>query len=288
MTSLSIELAETLADACKAGAVDAAASLSSALDNTMQVVDVTGGAPLGASDLPADLEGPGLAISFQVGDEGIALLLPEATNLLPPWYVEPDATGESKLQTLAQELSLLLLPEDCASGNFAAIAVGNLSAAMTSAQLAEPAGCVQLSLTGDDGKGAFYLLWPLGKSDVLLSAQSSVQQSEIRDKSTNSQIEPSAHPSDGSEALPQYSRSLLSIHVPVVVNLAETKMTVDSVVHLGPGSIIQFTKSCDEMLDLEAGEHKIAEGEAVKVGDKFGLRITSIRLPEERLLAIGQ
>jgi hypothetical protein len=41
------------------------------------------------------------------------------------------------------------------------------------------------------------------------------------------------------------------------------------------------------MLDLEAGGIPIAAGEAVKVGDKFGLRITSIRLPEERLLPVG-
>ena len=37
-----------------------------------------------------------------------------------------------------------------------------------------------------------------------------------------------------------------------------------------------------QMLDLEAGGHPVAHGEAVKVGDKFGLRITSVRLPDER------
>jgi flagellar motor switch/type III secretory pathway protein FliN len=51
---------------------------------------------------------------------------------------------------------------------------------------------------------------------------------------------------------------------------------------LGPGSIIQFDKSCEEMLELDAGGRRIAMGEAVKVGDKFGLRITSIILPDER------
>ena len=49
-----------------------------------------------------------------------------------------------------------------------------------------------------------------------------------------------------------------------------------------PGSIIQFEKLCDEMLTLEVGNHRVAEGETVKVGDKFGLRVTSMVMPDER------
>ena len=71
-----------------------------------------------------------------------------------------------------------------------------------------------------------------------------------------------------------------------MVNLAETKMKVSDVIHLGPGKIIQFDKACDGMIDMEAGGHKIAEGEPVKVGDKFGLRVTAIRLPDERYRAV--
>ena len=64
--------------------------------------------------------------------------------------------------------------------------------------------------------------------------------------------------------------------------LASKKQPVSKIVELAPGAIIQFNKSCDEMLDLEVSGLRIAEGECVKVGDKFGLRITSIILPEER------
>jgi flagellar motor switch/type III secretory pathway protein FliN len=75
---------------------------------------------------------------------------------------------------------------------------------------------------------------------------------------------------------------LLRIRVPVVVTLARKRQPLGRVIELGPGSIIHFEKSCEEMLDLEAGGLAVARGEAVKVGDKFGLRITSIVLPEER------
>ena len=54
------------------------------------------------------------------------------------------------------------------------------------------------------------------------------------------------------------------------------------IVEMGPGMIIQFEKSCEEMLELEVGDRKVAFGEAIKVGDKFGIRVTSIILPEER------
>jgi flagellar motor switch protein FliN/FliY len=83
------------------------------------------------------------------------------------------------------------------------------------------------------------------------------------------------------KALPDYTKSLLRIQVPVVVALAEKKQELGRILELGPGMIIQFDKSCDEMLELEVGNQKIAEGEVVKVGDKFGLRITKMILPEE-------
>jgi len=86
--------------------------------------------------------------------------------------------------------------------------------------------------------------------------------------------------------LPDYTKSLLRIRVPVVATLAGNRQPLHRSVELGPGSIIQFEKSCEEMLDLSVGDHPIASGEAVKVGDKFGLRITSVILPEERFWAV--
>jgi len=84
------------------------------------------------------------------------------------------------------------------------------------------------------------------------------------------------------KSLPAYSRSLLRISVPVVVVLAQKRQTLGRIVEFGPGSIIQFEKSCDGMLELRVGDHSIAVGEAVKVGDKFGLRVASMVLPGER------
>jgi len=86
--------------------------------------------------------------------------------------------------------------------------------------------------------------------------------------------------------LPPYSRSLLKISVPVSVTLARKKQRASQILELGPGAIIQFDRSCEEALDLEVGGHRIAMGEAVKVGDKFGLRIIELVKTEERFVPV--
>jgi flagellar motor switch/type III secretory pathway protein FliN len=86
----------------------------------------------------------------------------------------------------------------------------------------------------------------------------------------------------GVEALPSYGKSLLRIKVPVIVTLAAKKQPIGRIVELGPGSIIQFDKSCEEMLEMHVDDQLVAEGEAVKVGDKFGIRVTSLVVPGER------
>lgn len=87
--------------------------------------------------------------------------------------------------------------------------------------------------------------------------------------------------------LPAYTRSLLRIEVPVHVTLAGTKLPLKRILELGQGSIIPFTKSCEEPLTLSVGTYDVAVGEAVKVGDKFGLRITSMVMPKERFYPLA-
>jgi flagellar motor switch protein FliN/FliY len=82
--------------------------------------------------------------------------------------------------------------------------------------------------------------------------------------------------------LPPYARSLLRIQVPVVVTLATTRQPVSRVMELAPGAILHFDKPCDEPLTLSVGDHEVAVGETVKVGDKFGLRLTSMVMPGEK------
>lgn len=101
----------------------------------------------------------------------------------------------------------------------------------------------------------------------------------------------SRRPADGSDdwmlaqrlaKLPPYARSLLRIRVPVLVTLATTRLPVARVVEMAPGTILHLHKPCDEPLTLCVGGCEIAVGETVKVGEKFGLRISSMLMPRER------
>ena len=60
------------------------------------------------------------------------------------------------------------------------------------------------------------------------------------------------------------------------------QQSVGRILELGPGMLLHFKKPCDEPLSLSVGNCEIAVGDPVKVGDKFGLRITSMVLPEEK------
>jgi flagellar motor switch protein FliN/FliY len=82
--------------------------------------------------------------------------------------------------------------------------------------------------------------------------------------------------------LPPYARSLLRIQVPVIVTLASTRQPTSRVLDLAPGTILHFAKPCDDPLVISVGRCDVAVGETVKVGDKFGIRITSMLMPEEK------
>lgn len=69
---------------------------------------------------------------------------------------------------------------------------------------------------------------------------------------------------------------ILRVEVPVIVKLAERKLTMSEVLRLGVGAILEFAKSSDEPLELLINNKPIGVGETVKVGENFGLRITQI------------
>lgn len=85
----------------------------------------------------------------------------------------------------------------------------------------------------------------------------------------------------------EYCKSFLRIEVPLVVSLATKRMAIDQVINLVPGMIIQFDKPCTSPMSVEIDDQPIADGEVVKIGDKFGVRISQISPVEERFVAIN-
>jgi flagellar motor switch protein FliN/FliY len=69
---------------------------------------------------------------------------------------------------------------------------------------------------------------------------------------------------------------LLGLRVPVVVKLAGKKMSVSAVSQMMVGTIIEFDTSAEGELDLMIRDKPIGLGIAVRVGEHYGVRITSI------------
>lgn len=85
----------------------------------------------------------------------------------------------------------------------------------------------------------------------------------------------------------QVSR-ILKLHVPVIVKLAERTMPLCDIVGLTTGGIIEFDRPADSELDLMINNKCVGHGQAVKAGENFGLRVTSIGSIRSRIKAMGR
>ena len=76
---------------------------------------------------------------------------------------------------------------------------------------------------------------------------------------------------------------LLDVPLEVTVQLGRTRMTIQDLLALAPGSVMELDKIAGEPLDIVVNDRLIARGEAVVVNDKFGVRITDIVSRSERI-----
>jgi flagellar motor switch protein FliN len=80
--------------------------------------------------------------------------------------------------------------------------------------------------------------------------------------------------------------ALLDIDLPLVVRFARTEMSLRSLSQLGPGSMVDMGRSPDAPVQLLIGSQVVAEGEVVVVQGNYGVRITSLVSPADRLRAM--
>jgi len=76
---------------------------------------------------------------------------------------------------------------------------------------------------------------------------------------------------------------LMDVELPVSIELGHTKMDISDILSLGPGSIVELDKLVGEPVDLLVNYKRVARGEVVVVEENFGLRITQLVSPEERI-----
>ena len=80
---------------------------------------------------------------------------------------------------------------------------------------------------------------------------------------------------------------ILDIPLELSVELGKTKMLVNDLLQLGQGSIIELNKLAGEPLEVYINRKLIARGEVVVVNEKFGVRLTDVITPIDRVKSLA-
>lgn len=80
---------------------------------------------------------------------------------------------------------------------------------------------------------------------------------------------------------------ILDIPLDLSVELGRTKMLVNDLLQLGQGSVVELNKIAGEPLEVFINRKLVARGEVVVVNEKFGVRLTDIVSPMERVKSLG-
>ena len=284
------------------GVVEAADAFSRAFDGAKISISVGTVGAFHPMSLPEAYKSPGLLLLPCFEGKAAAILIPKSTGLIPDWCDVPDATGQSKLTTLAQEWGMSFFPDDFFPDDFHACVVPNLADAVVAGKPGDQPGFITLEIkkaSGELVKAIF--VWSFENVQAALdTAKESApgSPSELESVLGPQGQQPGFVPFGAQELyssnikhvtlddLPGFSKSLLKVKIPVAAVLARGKRPIKMILELGVGSVVQFDKSFDSFLDLQVGQMTVGNGEAVKVGDKFGLRVHSIELPKERFRTV--
>ena len=76
---------------------------------------------------------------------------------------------------------------------------------------------------------------------------------------------------------------ILDVTLQVTVEVGRARMTIQDILQLGQGSVVELEKLAGEPLDIYVNGKHVARGEAVIVNEKFGVRLTDIISPEDRV-----
>ena len=79
---------------------------------------------------------------------------------------------------------------------------------------------------------------------------------------------------------------LLDVTLPISIELGRTAMSIEDVLNLGPGSIVELNKLAGEPVDLLINDKLIARGEVVVVDENFGIRVTSMVSQQDRIKSL--
>ena len=105
---------------------------------------------------------------------------------------------------------------------------------------------------------------------------------------TPANIFPSFSETEGKASMMNELDMILDIPVQIAVELGRTKITIKSLLQLAHGSVVELDAMAGEPMSVFVNGTLIAQGEVVVVNDKFGIRLTDIITPSERIRKLNR
>jgi flagellar motor switch protein FliN/FliY len=102
------------------------------------------------------------------------------------------------------------------------------------------------------------------------------------------QIFPAFGETEGKASMMNELDMILDIPVQIAVELGRTKITIKNLLQLAHGSVVELDAMAGEPMSVLVNGTLIAQGEVVVVNDKFGIRLTDIITPSERMRKVGR
>jgi flagellar motor switch protein FliN len=128
--------------------------------------------------------------------------------------------------------------------------------------------------------GPLFVIWPIAQRVWEIAAEPVASPMEAIPEPVAVE-EPVAPPSPVRRGPDPFAR-LRKLPVSVSVRVAEKRITLSQLLAITPGALVTFNKSCDDLLDLYVNNSLYCRGEAVKIGESFGIKIDHVGVQVER------
>jgi flagellar motor switch protein FliN/FliY len=122
------------------------------------------------------------------------------------------------------------------------------------------------------------------QADAAAQPQASVESSAAQP----AQIFPSFSDTTGKASMMQELDMILDIPVQISVEIGRVKISIKNLLQLAHGSVVELDAMAGEPMSVFVNGTLIAQGEVVVVNDKFGIRLTDIITPSERMRKLGR
>jgi flagellar motor switch protein FliN/FliY len=128
---------------------------------------------------------------------------------------------------------------------------------------------------------------PLAEGEKTMADEWENEQTAPDQDAAEASLEEFGEPEPPSKQPARNIEFILDIPLEVTVELGRTSMLINDLLQLGQGSVIELNKLAGEPLEILVNKKLIARGEVVVVNEKFGVRLTDIVSPIERVKSLA-